>query len=66
MSKTLYQKLYDYREKLRNRENKHTPTAIIADAPLKSMARLAPTTAEDMLKISGIGRSFVANYGMGF
>ena len=66
MSKTLYQKLYDYREKLRNRENKHTPTAIIADAPLMSMARLAPTTTDDMLKISGIGKSFVANYGVGF
>lgn len=66
MSKTLYQKLYEYREKLRNRENKHTPSAIIADAPLKSMARLAPTSVDDMLKISGIGRSFVTNYGEGF
>lgn len=63
---SLYQKLYDYREKLRNRENKHTPTAIIADAPLKSLARLAPTTVEDMLKISGIGKAFVEKYGMGF
>ena len=62
----LYKKLYDYREKLRDRENKHTPTAVIADAPLKSLSRLKPTTLDDMLKVSGIGKTFVQKYGVGF
>lgn len=62
----LYKKLYDHRESLRDAENKHTPTAVIADAPLKSLARLAPTSTEDMLKVSGIGKAFVEKYGKGF
>ena len=62
----LYKKLFDYRQKLRTRENKHTPTAVIADEPLKNLARLAPTTVEDMLKVSGIGKAFVNKYGVGF
>ncbi len=62
----LYKKLYDYREKLRNKENKHTPSAIIADEPLKNLAYLAPTSLEDMIKVSGIGKTFVAKYGEGF
>lgn len=62
----LYKKLYDYRQKLRDRENKHTPTAVIADEPLKNLARLAPTTTDDMLKVTGIGRAFVNKYGVGF
>ncbi|MCM1368639.1 MAG: AAA domain-containing protein [Roseburia sp.] len=66
MAKTLYDKLYDYREKLRNRESRHTPTAIIADEPLKALARSKPTSVEDMLKIKGIGNSFVTKYGVGF
>lgn len=66
MATTLYKKLCDYREKLRNRENKHTPTAIIADEPLKALARSKPTSTDDMLKIKGIGNSFVTKYGVGF
>ncbi len=62
----LYKKLYDYREKLRNRENRHTPTAVVADEPLKKLAALKPTTREDLLKISGIGNAFVNKYGDGF
>lgn len=62
----LYKKLYDYREKLRDRENKHTPTAVIPDEPLKALSRLKPTTLDDMLKVSGIGKSFVNKYGVGF
>lgn len=66
MNNKLYQKLYDYREKLRDREKKHTPTAIIADEPLKALARSKPTSTDDMLKIRGIGQAFVSNYGVGF
>lgn len=66
MAKTLYDKLCEYREKLRNRENRHTPTAVIADEPLKALARSKPTSTDDMLKIKGIGNSFVTKYGTGF
>ncbi len=62
----LYKKLYDYREKIRDRENRHTPSAVIADEPLKALSRLKPTTLDDMLKVGGIGKSFVTKYGEGF
>ncbi len=62
----MYKKLYDYREKLRDRENRHTSTAVISDDALKALARSAPTSADDLLKINGIGKSFVNKYGVGF
>ncbi|MDE7464534.1 MAG: HRDC domain-containing protein, partial [Clostridiales bacterium] len=66
MKDELYKKLYDYREKLRDRENKHTPTAIISDEALKGLAHYKPTELEDMLKIKGIGNVSVQKYGLGF
>lgn len=62
----LYQKLYEYREELRNKENKHTPTAIISDDALKSLAKLKPLELDDMLNVKGIGSAFVQKYGLGF
>ncbi len=62
----LYKKLVEYRTKLRDRENKHTPTAVISDDALKALARLKPTSFEDMLKVKGIGKAFVTKYGQGF
>lgn len=62
----LYKKLYAYREKLRDREDKHTPTAVISDEALKSLARSKPTELDDLLKIKGIGKVFVQKYGLGF
>lgn len=66
MTDELYNELYDYREKLRDRENKHTPTAVISDAALKELAARCPTELDDMLKIKGIGSAFVQKYGFGF
>ncbi len=62
----LYKKLLTYRDKLRNRENKHTPTAVISDDALKALARSKPTELDDMLKVNGIGKAFVQKYGLGF
>ncbi len=62
----LYKKLYAYRQKLRDREDKHTPTAIITDEALKSLAHAKPTELSDLLKIKGIGKVFVQKYGQGF
>lgn len=62
----LYDKLYEYRESLRIKEGKHTPTAVIADAPLENLARAKPTSLDDMLKVAGIGKAFVSKYGAGF
>ena len=60
------EKLTAYRAELRDREDKHTPTAVIADVPLKNLADAAPTTLDDMLKVNGIGKAFVTKYGAGF
>ncbi len=65
MSK-IYQKLIELRESIRDAENKHTPTAVIADEPLKNLARDMPTSVDDMLKVSGIGKAFVSKYGAQF
>lgn len=62
----LYEKFTAHRQKLRDKENKNTPSGIIADAPLKALARSKPTTLDDMQKITGIGKAFCAKYGQGF
>lgn len=62
----LYDKLHKYRESLRIKEGKRTPTAVIADGPLENLARAKPTSLDDMLKVAGIGKAFVAKYGEGF
>lgn len=62
----LHDKLKEYREQLRDAENRHTSTAVIGNEPLKNLAAAAPTTLEDMLKVNGIGKSFVNKYGGGF
>ncbi len=62
----LYGKLRDYRDKLRDRENKHTPSAVISDEALKALAASKPTELDDMLKVRGIGSAFVRKYGLGF
>ncbi len=66
MASDLYKKLYNYRQSIRDKENKHTASAVIADEPLKALARSKPTSIEDMLKIGGIGKAFVTKYGNGF
>ena len=62
MNSKLYNELFNLRLNLQNSiENKRNK--ICDDEVLELLVRYKPTTKEDMLKISGVGNTFVDNYG---
>jgi very-short-patch-repair endonuclease/Ni2+-binding GTPase involved in maturation of urease and hydrogenase len=64
----LYFELLDYCKKLKEKEAKRTgktPRICTADS-LKEMSELKPRGLSDLKAISGIGNTFIENYGEGF
>ena len=61
--------LFEKLRKLRRRlaEEKHVPAFVVfSDATLRDMARLKPTTAEDFLKVNGVGEKKCEQYAEDF
>ena len=62
MNNKLYNELLNLRQNLRNKSIS-TRNKICDDEVLELLVRYKPITKEDMLKISGVGNTFVDNYG---
>ena len=65
MNAKLYNELVNLRTVLQSRQTS-TRNKICDDEVLELLVRYKPITKEDMLKISGVGNTFVDNYGNEF
>ena len=64
MNEELYNRLYELRKRLREREK--SPSGVCTDASLAELARLAPAEKSELLYIKGLGRAFYDKYGNDF
>ncbi len=66
MNEELFEKLYKLREKIRKKgEDGRTPK-VCSDDALYELARLQPESKDELILVSGLGKTFVAKYGDAF